>query len=53
MTIRYDRYVDMFNTCTKQFLLTFVDLVRVCLLLIISRNHFNTFLLLDLQKKVK
>ena len=28
----------------------FVDLVRVYSLLIISRNHSNTFLLLDLQK---
>ena len=28
----------------------FVDLVRVCSLLIISRNHSNMFLFLDLQK---
>ena len=31
------------------FLLRFVDLVRVYSLLIISRNHFNTFLLLQMQ----
>ena len=29
----------------------FADLFRVYSLLIISRNHFNTFLFLDLQKK--
>ena len=28
----------------------FVDLVRVYILLIISRNHYNRFLLTDLQK---
>ena len=35
---------------SKPFTKRFADLVRVYSLLIISRNHSNTFLLLDLQK---
>ena len=40
----------LFNQEVTWFLLRFVDLVSVYSLLVISKNHSNTFLLTNLQK---